>query len=200
MSYLRPAFVLLLLFTVLTGLAYPLAVTGLGQAFLSAQANGSLITQQDGLIAGSDLIGQRFTSGRYLWARPSATSAADPADQSRSVDAPYNAAASSGSNLGPTSRKLADRLTASAQAWNSSAMGAPIPGDALTTSGSGLDPHISPAFAMAQAGRIAAARGLAEPRVRQLIDASTEERTFGVFGQPRVNVLRVNRALDATGP
>lgn len=198
MSYLRPALVLLLLFTALTGLAYPFAVTGIGQALFPAQANGSLI-EKYGNVIGSDLIGQAFTSDRYLWPRPSATSATDPNDSSRMVDAPYNAAASAGSNLGPTSQKLADRLTASSDAWRKAGLAQPIPGDAITTSGSGLDPHISPAFAKAQVKRIAAARNLPEDRVQRAIEAVTEGRTFGVFGEPRVNVLRVNRALDRLG-
>lgn len=198
MSHLRPALVLLLLFTALTGLAYPFAVTGMGQLLFPVQANGSLIVQ-DGHVVGSDLIGQAFTSDRYLWPRPSATSAPDPTDATKTVDAPYNAAASTGSNLGPTSAKLADRLTASSEAWRQAGLAQPIPGDAITASGSGLDPHISPAFALAQASRIAAARNLPEVRVRQLIEVSTEGRIFGIFGELRVNVLRVNRALDRLG-
>ncbi len=198
MSHLRPALVLLVLFTALTGLAYPFAVTGIGQLLFPAQANGSLIVQDDRVV-GSDLIGQAFTSDRYLWPRPSATSAADPADPTKTVDAPYNAAASTGSNLGPTSAKLADRLTASSETWRKAGLAQPIPGDAVTTSGSGLDPHISPAFALAQAPRIAAARNLPEEQIRQVIEASTEGRTFGIFGEPRVNVLRVNQALDRLG-
>jgi potassium-transporting ATPase KdpC subunit len=198
MSHLRPALVLLLLFTALTGLAYPFAVAGIGQALFPAQANGSLVVQDDHVI-GSALIGQAFTSGRYLWPRPSATSAPDPADPSKIVDAPYNAAASTGSNLGPTSARLAERLAASSESWRGSGLTAPIPGDAVTTSGSGLDPHISPAYAQAQAPRIATARNLPEAQVRQLIEASIEGRTFGILGEPRVNVLRVNQALDRQG-
>ncbi|WP_404286774.1 potassium-transporting ATPase subunit KdpC [Microvirga sp. RSM25] len=198
MSHLRPALVLLLLFTALTGLAYPFAVAGIGQALFPAQANGSLVVQ-DGHVIGSALIGQAFTSDRNLWPRPSATSAPDPADPSRIVDAPYNAAASTGSNLGPTSTRLAERLAASSEAWRGAGLTAPIPGDAVTTSGSGLDPHISPGYAQAQAARIAAARNLPEAQVRQLIEASIEGRTFGILGEPRVNVLRVNQALDRQG-
>jgi K+-transporting ATPase ATPase C chain len=198
MSHLRPALVLLVLFTALTGLAYPFAVTGIGQLLFPAQANGSLIVQ-DGRVAGSELIGQAFTSDRYLWSRPSATSAPDPADPTKTVDAPYNAAASTGSNLGPTSAKLADRLTASSEIWRKAGLAQPIPGDAVTTSGSGLDPHISPAFALAQAPRIAAARNLPEEQIRHVIEASTEGRTFGIFGESRVNILRVNQALDRLG-
>jgi len=198
MSYLRPALVLLLLFTALTGLAYPFAVTGIGQALFPAQANGSLI-EKNGNVVGSDLIGQTFTSARYLWPRLSATTAPDPGDPSKTVDAPYNAAASTGSNLGPTSQKLADRLTASSDAWRKAGSAQPIPGDAITTSGSGLDPHISPAFARAQVARIALARNMSEAQVRQVIETATEGRTFGIFGEPRVNVLRINQALDKLG-
>ncbi|MGO4386795.1 potassium-transporting ATPase subunit KdpC [Microvirga sp. 2YAF29] len=195
MSHFRPALVLLLLFTALTGLAYPFAVTGIGQALFPAQAKGSLITQ-DGRVVGSNLIGQAFTSDRYLWPRPSATSAPDPADSTKPVDSPYNAAASTGSNLGPTSQKLADRLTAASEDWRGSGLLLPIPGDALTTSGSGLDPHVSRAYAQAQASRIAKARNLSEAQIRQVIEASTEGRTLGIFGEPRINVLHVNQALD----
>lgn len=198
MSHLRPALVLLLLFTALTGLAYPFAVTGIGQLVFPAQANGSLVAQ-DGRVIGSELIGQAFTSDRYLWPRPSATSAPDPADPAKTVDAPYNAAASTGSNLGPTSAKLAERLAASSETWRKDGLAQPIPGDAITTSGSGLDPHISPAYAQAQAARIARARNLPEDQVHRVIGASIEGRTFGIFGEPRVNVLRVNRALDRLG-
>jgi len=198
MSHLRPALVLLLLLTALTGLAYPLAVTGIGQTLFPVQANGSLIVQGSRIV-GSDLIGQAFASGHYVQPRPSATSAADPINPARTVEAPYNAAASGASNLGPTSATLAERLATSSQAWKASGMAGPIPGDAVTTSGSGLDPHVSPAYAQAQAPRIAAARGLPETEIRRLIEASTEGRTFGIFGEPRVNVLRVNRALDRMG-
>lgn len=195
MSYFRPALILLLLFTVLTGLAYPFAVTEIGQALFPRQAGGSLIVQE-GHVIGSDLIGQTFTSDRYLWPRPSATSGSDPADPTKTVDSPYNAAASTGSNLGPTSAKLAERLTSAAQSWQAAGLPQPIPGDAITTSGSGLDPHISPAFAKDQTARIAAARNLPESRVQQVIEAATEGRTFGFLGEPRVNVLKANQALD----
>ncbi|MGO4523502.1 potassium-transporting ATPase subunit KdpC [Microvirga sp. 2MCAF35] len=198
MSNLRPALVLLLLFTALTGLAYPFAVTGIGQALFAVQANGSLILQDDRVV-GSDLIGQAFTSDRYLWPRPSSTSAPDPADPTKMVDAPYNAAASTGSNLGPTSRRLADRLKASSEPWRETGLTLPISGDAVTASGSGLDPHISPAFAQAQVARIAKSRNLPEEQIRQVIETWTEGRTLVIFGEPRVNVLQVNRALDGLG-
>lgn len=199
MNHLRPALVLLLLFTALTGLAYPFAVTGIGQAIFPAAASGSLI-EQDGRVIGSSLIGQAFTSDRYLWPRLSATSAPDPSDPSKTVEAPYNAAASTGSNLGPTSQKLADRLKVSSESWRNAGLTQPVPGDAITTSGSGLDPHVSPAYALAQAPRIAAARNLPEERIRQLIQAATEGRIFGILGEPRVNVLQVNRELDRVSP
>ncbi|MBF9235156.1 potassium-transporting ATPase subunit KdpC [Microvirga alba] len=199
MSHLRPALVLLVLFTALTGLAYPYAVAGIGQYAFPAQANGSLIVVDDKIL-GSDLIGQNFTSDGHLWPRPSATTAADPADASKTVDAPYNAAASTGSNLGPTSQKLAERLTASAEAWRSAGLPGPIPGDAITTSGSGLDPHISPAYARAQVPRIAAAHNIPEAWVNRIIGNFVEGPLFGLFGEPRVNVLRVNHALDQMSP
>ncbi|MGO4706185.1 potassium-transporting ATPase subunit KdpC [Microvirga sp. 2MCAF38] len=198
MSHLRPALVLLVLFTALTGLAYPYAVTAIGQAAFPTEANGSLVTE-NGRVIGSDLIGQNFTSARYLWPRPSATSAADSQDPSKTIDAPYNAAASTGSNLGPTSQKLAERLKEAIEAWRSAGLSTPIPGDALTTSASGLDPHISPVYAEAQVARIAAARNVPPAKVRQVVESFIEGRTFELFGEPRVNVLRVNRALDRMG-
>jgi K+-transporting ATPase ATPase C chain len=195
MSHLRPAVVLLLAFTVLTGLLYPLAITGIGQALLPAQANGSLVTR-NGVVLGSSLAGQHFASPRYVQGRPSATSGADPADASQSIDMPYNAANSTGSNLGPTSAALIAAVEARA-----AALGAGVqPADLVTASGSGLDPHVSPAGALAQAARIAAARGLPEAQVRALIQRHVEGRDFGVLGEPRVNVLALNLALDALKP
>lgn len=194
-SYLRPALVLLTLQTLVTGVAYPLAVTGVAQGLFPAQANGSLVNRA-GTNVGSDLIGQNFASARYFHGRPSPTNAPDPADASKTVDAPYNAANSSGANLGPTSQKLIDRVKADATAWRESAGEGPIPGDALTTSASGLDPHISPQTALAQAGGVAKARGLPVERVRALVGAMTQARLFGLIGEPRVNVLRLNLALD----
>jgi K+-transporting ATPase ATPase C chain len=197
MSYLRPALVLLVLFTALTGLAYPLAMTGIGQALFPGAANGSLVRNASGTIVGSDLIGQNFTGAGYLHPRPSATSGPDPADPSKTTDLPYNAAASTGSNLGPTSQKLSDRLKAGEEALRAEGITGPIPADAITTSGSGLDPHTSPAYALAQAPRIAQARNRPAADIVRLIEANTESRSFGLIGEPRVNVLRVNRALDA---
>jgi K+-transporting ATPase ATPase C chain len=194
-QHIRPAVVLLVLFTGLTGLVYPLAVTGVAQLALPRQANGSLI-EKDGVVIGSALIGQSFTSDRYFHPRPSATTAADPNDSTKTIDAPYNAANSSASNLGPTSQKLVDRVKASVEAWKAKAGPGPVPADAVTTSASGLDPDISPQNAFAQAPSVAKARGLEAARVRALAAASVERPMFGWIGEPRVNVLRLNLALD----
>jgi potassium-transporting ATPase KdpC subunit len=195
LTLLRPSLVLLALFTLLTGLAYPLAITGFAQGAMPHTANGSILVR-GGKEIGSALIGQSFTSPGYFHGRPSATSAADPADASKTVDAPYNAASSSGSNLGPTSKALADAVRERAAVYGSG----PAPADLVTASASGLDPHISPEAAFVQASRVAAARGLAEPRVRALVEAMIEGRTFGVLGEPRVNVLALNMALDRERP
>jgi K+-transporting ATPase ATPase C chain len=199
MSHLRPALVLLALFTLLTGIVYPLAVTGIAQAFMPRQASGSLVVA-DGKTLGSSLVGQDFTGDGYIWPRPSATTAPDPQDSSKTVDAPYNAANSGGSNLGPTSKALADRLAASGAKLRDSGVAGPLPGDALTASASGLDPHITPGFALAQVARVARARGVDEQKVRALVLAAVEDRDWGLFGEPRVNVLAVNRSLDAFAP
>lgn len=199
MSIIRPALVLLALFTLLTGLVYPLAITGIAQAVLPGAANGSLVTDASGKVVGSDLIGQNFAGAGYINPRPSATAGADPADASKTIDLPYNAAASTGSNLGPTSQKLADRLKAGVEALRGQGIAGAVPADAVTTSGSGLDPDVSPAYAFAQAARIAGARKLPEARVREIIAANVEGRTLGFIGDPHVNVLRTNRALDAAG-
>jgi potassium-transporting ATPase KdpC subunit len=195
LRHIRPAVVLLVLLSGLTGLLYPLAVTGVAQLALPRQANGSLI-EKDGVVLGSALIGQNFQSDRYFHPRPSATTGADPNDATKTVDAPYNAANSSGSNLGPTSQKLIDRVKAFVEAWKAKAGSAPVPADAVTTSASGLDPDISPQNALAQAPSVAKSRGLDEARVRALVEASVERPAFGWIGEPRVNVLRLNLALD----
>ncbi len=195
LQHIRPAVVLLVLFSALTGLVYPLAVTGIAQIALPRQANGSLI-EKDGAVIGSILIGQNFKSDRYFHPRPSATTDTDPNDSTKTIDAPYNAANSSGSNLGPTSQKLIDRVKASVEAWRAKVGAGPVPADAVTTSASGIDPDISPANAFAQVPVVAKARGLDEARVRALVEISVERPAFGLIGEPRVNVLKLNLALD----
>jgi potassium-transporting ATPase KdpC subunit len=185
LNQIRPALTLVVAMTALTGLAYPLAINGIAQAVMPAEANGSLI-ERDGKVIGSALIGQTFTSDRYFWPRPSATG-----------PDPYNAAASSGSNLGTTSVKLKDRVTADVARLTATGIAQPVPGDAVTTSGSGLDPHVSPAFAEAQVARVARARGLEPAAVASLVAHQTENPDFGVIGEARVNVLGLNLALDA---
>lgn len=193
---LRSAVVMIVLFTLITGLIYPLAVTGIAQVLFPGQANGSLVTGADGKIVGSALIGQAFSDDRYFHGRPSATSAPDPKDASKTVDAPYNAASSAGSNLGPTSKALIERVTGDVAARQAQNPGARVPTDLVTASGSGLDPHISPDAAYYQVPRVANARNLPEDRLRQLVGRHVEGRTLGILGEPRVNVLALNMALD----
>ncbi len=195
LQHLRPAVVLLVLFSALTGLVYPLAVTGIAQVAMPRQANGSLIEKR-GVVVGSALIGQNFKTDRYFHPRPSATTDTDPNDATKTIDAPYNAANSTGSNLGPTSQKLVDRVKAGVEAWRAMAGAGPVPADAVTTSASGLDPDVSPETALAQVASVAKARGLDETRVRELVEASVEKPFFGLIGEPRVNILRLNLALD----
>lgn len=199
LNQLRPAFVLLIALTAVTGLAYPLAMTGIAGAIFPAQAAGSLIAR-DGKVVGSSLIGQSFTSERYFQGRPSATSAADPADATKTVPAPYNAANSSGSNLGPTSAALAERVKADLAARQAENPGRPVPVDLVTTSGSGLDPDISAEAALFQVPRVAKARNLAEDRVRGLVESRVQGRLLGLLGEPHVNVLALNLGLDDLGP
>jgi len=194
---LRPALVLFVLLTAITGLAYPLAMTGLAAAIFPAQAAGSLI-HRDGTVVGSSLIGQSFTTARYFHGRPSATVAADPTDATKTVASPYNASNSAGSNLGPTSAALAERVKGDLAALRAENPDAPVPVDLVTASGSGLDPDLSPEAAQFQVPRVARARGVSEDRVRDLLAAQVEGRTFGLFGEPRVNVLALNLALDAS--
>ena len=191
MNHLRPAIVLIALFTILTGIALPLGFVALAGAAVPFQAGGSLI-QKDGKIVGSALIGQNWTSEKYLQGRPSATTTPDPADASKTLPAPYNAANSGASNAGPTSKALIDRVTEDVGKMG----GAPVPGDSVTTSASGIDPHISPEFAARQVARIAKARNLPEAKIQSAIASATEGRLLSLIGEPRVNVLAANIALD----
>ncbi len=184
LTQIRPALVLFILLSLLTGLAYPLAITGVAQALFPAQANGSRV-ELGGQIVGSELIGQNFSAPGYFWPRPSATG-----------PDPYNAAASTGSNIGPTGRALVDRVAAAVDATGA----AGVPADAVTTSGSGLDPHITPQNALLQIARVAAARGLDPAEVKSILAKVTEQPVLGIFGEPRVNVLRLNLALDEAAP
>lgn len=195
---IRPALVVLLGLVVITGLIYPLAMTGAAQMLFPYQAEGSLI-EQNGKVIGSALIGQQFTEARYFHGRPSATTAPDPQDSSKTVAAPYNAANSGGANLGPTSKVLADRLKESVDALKKENPAGEIPVDLVTTSGSGLDPDISPEAALFQVPRVAKARGLPEARVRSLVNSLTAARSLGLLGEPRVNVLQLNLAIDKVG-
>lgn len=195
---LRPAIVILVALTIVTGLIYPLAMTGAAQLIFPYQSQGSLI-EQGGKTVGSVLIGQAFTEEKYFHGRPSATTAPDPSDASKTVAAPYNAANSGGSNLGPTSKALADRLQQDVAKLKAENPSASVPVDLVTASGSGLDPDISPEAALFQVPRVAHARGLSEDRVRALVAAQTEGRLMGWLGEPRVNVLRLNLALDRSG-
>jgi K+-transporting ATPase ATPase C chain len=195
---IRPALVLAVLLAALTGLAYPLAMTGVAQVLFPDKANGSLITR-NGTVIGSALIGQAFTSERYFHGRPSATTAADPADATKTIAAPYNASNSMGSNLGPTNPALTDRVKADLAALKAENPRAAVPVDLVTTSGSGLDPDITKEAALFQVPRIAKARGLSPDSVRQVVERTVEDRAFGLIGEPRVNVLQLNLALDRIG-
>jgi K+-transporting ATPase ATPase C chain len=193
---IRPAIIILLALTLITGLAYPLAMTGVAGAIFPNQAAGSLI-ERDGKVVGSALIGQEFKDDKYFHGRLSATTAPDPADATKTVSAPYNAANSGGSNLGPTSKALADRVKEDVDKLKAENPSSPVPIDLVTTSASGLDPDISPEGAMFQVPRVAKARNMPEERVRDLVTQNTEGRLIGIFGEPRVNVLALNLALDA---
>jgi K+-transporting ATPase ATPase C chain len=193
---IRPAIILLVALTLITGLAYPLAMTAIAGVLFPKQAQGSLI-ERDGKVVGSALIGQEFKDDRYFHGRPSATTAPDPADSTKTVSAPYNAANSGGSNLGPTSKALADRVKEDVDKLKAENPQLPVPIDLVTTSASGLDPDISPEGALFQVPRVAKARNMPEDRVRQLVGANTQGRLAGLLGEPRVNVLALNLALDA---
>jgi K+-transporting ATPase ATPase C chain len=192
---IRPAIVVLVALTLITGLFYPLAMTGIAQVIFPYRAQGSLI-ERDGKVVGSELIGQQFTSDKYFHGRPSATTAPDPADPNKTVAAPYNAANSGGSNLGPSNKALIDRVQGDIDKLKQENPLAPVPADLVTTSASGLDPEISPAAAYFQVPRVAKARNLAEDRLRQLVSDHIEGRFLGLLGEPRVNVLLLNLALD----
>ena len=194
---IRPALVLLLALTIITGLFYPLAMTGLAGAIFPSQAQGSLI-EKDGKVIGSSLIGQVFTEDKYFHGRPSATTAPDPKDPTKTTEAPYNASNSMGANLGPTSKALIERVKGDVDKAKAENPTAPVPVDLVTTSGSGLDPHISPESALLQVPRVAKARNIGEDQLRQLVQEHTEGRLAGVLGEPRVNVLALNLALDKT--
>jgi len=192
---IRPAIVVLVALTLITGVAYPLAMTGIAEVLFPRQAQGSLI-EQDGKVVGSALIGQVFTSDKYFHGRPSATTAPDPSDSTKTVAAPYNALNSGGSNLGPSNKALVDRVQGDLDKLKQENPSAPVPADLVTTSASGLDPHISPQAALFQVPRIAKARNLPEDKIRQLVQDQTQARLLGLFGEPRVNVLQLNLALD----
>jgi potassium-transporting ATPase KdpC subunit len=193
---IRPAIVVLVALTLITGLVYPLAMTGIAGVLFPRQAQGSLI-ERDGKVVGSALIGQEFKSDRYFHGRPSATTAPDPNDATKTVPAPYNAANSGGSNLAPSNKALIERVQADIEKLKQENPSAPVPADLVTTSASGLDPDISPEAALFQVPRVAKARNLAEDRVRALINEHIASRFLGLLGEPRVNVLELNMTLDS---
>jgi potassium-transporting ATPase KdpC subunit len=195
---IRPAIILLVALTVITGLVYPLAMTAIAGVIFPDQAEGSLIAR-DGKVVGSVLIGQEFKDDKYFHGRPSATTAPDPNDSTKTVPAPYNAANSGGSNLGPTSKALNDRVKEDVEKLKAENPNSPVPVDLVTTSASGLDPDISPESALFQVPRVAKARNMPEERVRELVVKHTQGRLAGLLGEPRVNVLALNLALDAAG-
>ena len=195
LQHVRPAIVMVLALTVVTGLAYPLAMTGIAQAIFPQQANGRLIVKS-GKVIGSAGIGQNFTNKKYFHGRPSATTDTDPNDATKTLPSPYNAANSSGSNLGPTSKALIDRVTADSVKLQQENPGTPVPVDLVTTSASGLDPDITPAAALFQVPRVAKARGTPEDKVRHLVEDHIAGRLLGMIGESHVNVLKLNLALD----
>jgi potassium-transporting ATPase KdpC subunit len=192
---IRPAIIVLVALTLITGLAYPLAMTGIAEVIFPRQAQGSMI-ERDGQVVGSALIGQNFTTDKYFHGRLSATTAPDPKDPTKTVAAPYNAANSGGSNLGPSNKALIDRVQGDIDKLKQENPSVPVPADLVTTSASGLDPQISPEAALFQVPRIAKARNLPENRIRELVAEQTQGRFLGLLGEPRVNVLLLNLALD----
>jgi potassium-transporting ATPase KdpC subunit len=192
---IRPAILMIVVMTVITGLIYPLGMTGLAQLIFPHQANGSLI-EKDGKVIGSSLIGQNFTSGKYFHPRPSATTEPDPKDPTKTIPVPYAADNSGGSNLGPTNQALIDRVKGDAAKLAKENPGTPIPVDLVTTSASGLDPDITPAAALFQAPRVATARHIPLDKLYLLIGKNIDQRWLGIFGEPHVNVLKLNLALD----
>jgi K+-transporting ATPase ATPase C chain len=196
LNQIRPAILMFVVMTIITGIAYPLAMTGIAQVVFPHQANGSLI-ENDGKVIGSELIGQNFTSEKYFHGRPSATVGPDPSDASKTVSMPYNAGFSIGSNYGPTAKALIDRVSGDVAKLKAENPGAPVPADLATASASGLDPDITPAGALFQVPRLAKARGIPEDKLRQLVADNTDGRLLGIIGEPHVNVLHLNMALDA---
>ena len=192
---IRPAIIFVVALTLITGLFYPLAMTGIAKTIFPYQSQGSLI-EKDGKVVGSALIGQQFADDKYFHGRPSATTTPDPKDPTKNLDAPYNAANSGGSNLGPTNKALADRVKGDIDKLKAENASVPVPIDLVTTSASGLDPDVSPEGAYFQVPRVAKARNMPEERVRALVSEHIEGRTLGLLGEPRVNVLKLNLALD----
>jgi K+-transporting ATPase ATPase C chain len=199
LKQIRPAIMMIIGLTLITGLAYPLGMTGIAQALFPYQAGGSLI-ERKGKTLGSELIGQNFADARYFHGRPSATTDTDPSDATKSIPAPYNASNSAGSNAGPTSKTLIDRVTEEAKKLKSENPAGLVPVDLVTTSASGLDPDITPAAASFQIPRVANARGISRVHLQQLVDINTQGRFLGILGEPRVNVLKLNLSLDAEQP
>ena len=196
LNQIRPAILMIVAMTILTGLIYPLGMTGIAQAIFPYQAGGSMIVQS-GKVIGSELIGQNFTADKYFHGRPSATSEPDPKDSTKTISVPYAADNSAGSNLGPTSKALIDRVKDDAAKLQMENPNMPVPVDLVTTSASGLDPDITPAGALFQVPRVARVRSIPEDQVRQLVQAQVQDRVIGVIGEPHVNVLKLNMALDA---
>jgi len=196
LKQIRPAILMIVFLTVITGLIYPLGMTGLGQLLFPHQANGSLI-EKNGKPIGSELIGQNFAGAKYFHGRPSATTEPDPKDSTKTVPVPYAADNSIGSNYGPTSKALIARVKDDAAKLRAENPSAPVPVDLVTSSASGLDPDLTPAAALFQVPRVAKARGLSETAVRRLVESHVDGRVFGIIGEPRVNVLKLNMDLDA---